>query len=406
MAAPTLLMVQKETEVGWNRHKTEVNNAVLVAVDQLLQLLAANPGATVDETAAIFQGITNRWRDIVAASTIRALENSRAVYEQWGLTDPVLADPMVWEQARAATRWALWNAETRTYEHSQQATEQMAGSLVRFVRNGSRETIQHSTRIAGTRWARVPGIKACSWCLMLVSRGAVYRTATSAGRTRDWHDHCDCMVIESYTDADLPAIVHDLYGEWQNEVGIANHPNMSDDDQRQRWAVYVRETRPLGNSVREVLPDGTAVIHPRPVDVNVQRSVLDEHWTFKTSKPWRGAHTEAEIEKLLQYADEHPDFDLPEKTFIAKGSKNTTWFTDRTVVDAVLNTPDRVEYKDIGYTYYKIIDGPDGRVEVVVQVGKSRGRTPPSPYKVTSVFPRRGAQVKRLDPTGTIESVI
>ena len=404
MATTGLLRQVAAAEAGWNRHNIEVQQAVIVAVDQLLKILAANPGASIDETAAVVLGVANQWRDVVAASAIRAIETSRDVYEMWDLASPVLADRMVWEQARAATGWALWNAETRTYEHSQQSTGRMAGSLVRFVRNGSRETIQQSARLAGTRWARTPGIKACSWCLMLCSRGAVYRTADTAGRAKDFHDHCDCMIVESYTDADLPNIVHDLHAEWQDAAGIANHPNLSPADQLDLWNRHIAETRPLGYSVREVLADGTAVIHPSPAAINVQQAALGEHWKFKANKPWRGTHTEEEVKKLLDYADNHPEFDLPEKTFTADRSVDPTWFASKAVADDVLGSPDRVEYKaGAGYSYYKVLDGPDGRVEVVVQVGRSSGKTPPAEFKVTSVFPKRGAMVKRLDPeTGII----
>lgn len=73
------------------------------------------------------------------------------------------------------------------------------------------------------RWARVAtGAETCSWCLMLVSRGPVYRSARTAGLQLDhteavevsrqvddgasledvllphmnrWHDGCDCKVV-------------------------------------------------------------------------------------------------------------------------------------------------------------------------------------------------------------------
>lgn len=66
-------------------------------------------------------------------------------------------------------------------------------------------------------WARVAtGKETCGWCLMLVSRGPVYRSAQSAGsllenreamsmtrgkdfdpdeQMRQWHAGCDCMVV-------------------------------------------------------------------------------------------------------------------------------------------------------------------------------------------------------------------
>ena len=258
--ATSLLMSQQLAEKGWNRHKLEVNNAVVVAADDLLRILAANPSASIDETAAVLQGVANRYRSIVAASAVRALENSRDAYEQWDLVPPVTAGPLGLTQARATTSWAVWNAAEKRHEASIDHIDRLIGSLGRFVRNGSRETVQGSARIAGTRWARVPGGKACDFCLMLVSRGAVYRTARTAGQVKDFHDSCDCQVIESYTDADLPMIVHDLYAEWQDTVGIATHPNLSPEDQQAAWKAHIRQTRPLGYSVREIAADGTAQV--------------------------------------------------------------------------------------------------------------------------------------------------
>ena len=51
-------------------------------------------------------------------------------------------------------------------------------------------------------WRRVPEPKACDFCLMLASRGAVYRTAATAGDGNDYHRHCRCdAVLETDFDA-------------------------------------------------------------------------------------------------------------------------------------------------------------------------------------------------------------
>lgn len=46
------------------------------------------------------------------------------------------------------------------------------------------------------RYARVPsGSETCKFCLMLASRGPVYRNADSAGEGGHWHGNCDCRVV-------------------------------------------------------------------------------------------------------------------------------------------------------------------------------------------------------------------
>jgi hypothetical protein len=75
----------------------------------------------------------------------------------------------------------------------------------------------HGATVENIRgWARVAtGRETCAWCLMLVSRGPVYRSAENAGLDLDdlnainltaagedvagamqeWHDGCDCIVV-------------------------------------------------------------------------------------------------------------------------------------------------------------------------------------------------------------------
>lgn len=46
------------------------------------------------------------------------------------------------------------------------------------------------------RYARVPsGIDTCDFCIMLASRGPVYRSAQSAGMLDHWHANCRCSIV-------------------------------------------------------------------------------------------------------------------------------------------------------------------------------------------------------------------
>lgn len=54
-------------------------------------------------------------------------------------------------------------------------------------------------RDKGARFARVPtGFEACTFCLMLASRGAVYHTRKSAGEWKHFYRGCDCKVVPSF----------------------------------------------------------------------------------------------------------------------------------------------------------------------------------------------------------------
>ncbi len=67
----------------------------------------------------------------------------------------------------------------------------VSGGLQRIVANASRQTIAGSSIAdpAALGWKRVGVGSSCSFCSLLLSRGAVYREATAEFRS---HDHCNC----------------------------------------------------------------------------------------------------------------------------------------------------------------------------------------------------------------------
>lgn len=61
-----------------------------------------------------------------------------------------------------------------------------------ILRNGRRDK-------ADVKFARVPaGTETCAFCIMLASRGFVYRSAKTAGEGDHWHAHCDCRIVPSF----------------------------------------------------------------------------------------------------------------------------------------------------------------------------------------------------------------
>lgn len=56
-------------------------------------------------------------------------------------------------------------------------------------------------------WARrLTGAENCAFCVMLASRGAVYRSRATAGGMRKWHDGCDCEIVPVYDLTDWPGL--------------------------------------------------------------------------------------------------------------------------------------------------------------------------------------------------------
>lgn len=101
------------------------------------------------------------------------------------------------------------------------ATEGAVRSFVRFALDGRVETFNDQVlqridyemkRSAGTsmvengkrdpitpRYARVPtGSETCPFCVMLASRGFVYRTEGTAGAVDHYHANCDCRIVCSW----------------------------------------------------------------------------------------------------------------------------------------------------------------------------------------------------------------
>ena len=92
----------------------------------------------------------------------------------------------------------------------------LAGDVLdRLVSNQARQTFELNAKRDRVRFARVPVGATCEWCVMLGSRGAMYRSSDSAGAS---HGNCDCVVVPSFEDDDLPEGYDPdaLYAQWQD----------------------------------------------------------------------------------------------------------------------------------------------------------------------------------------------
>lgn len=82
----------------------------------------------------------------------------------------------------------------------------------------------------GVRFARVPtGLETCAFCLMLASRGAVYRTRKTAGEFKHFHRRCDCKIVPGFgddPDAELvegfrPRELHERMTLMEKQTGLS-----------------------------------------------------------------------------------------------------------------------------------------------------------------------------------------
>jgi hypothetical protein len=107
------------------------------------------------------------------------------------------------------------------------STVTLSGAASKLALEGGRsvvdETVRHDKHAIG--WARVSDGDPCSWCAMLVSRGAVYKNAATAGRAKNrrfagegdfkWHDHDGCVAVPVWSEDD-PVLdrADELYDQW------------------------------------------------------------------------------------------------------------------------------------------------------------------------------------------------
>jgi hypothetical protein len=69
------------------------------------------------------------------------------------------------------------------------ALRRVGGALARHVMDGGREQVTRRAKSEHIRYRRVTSGKACEFCSMLASRGAVYSETSGYFRS---HDHCTC----------------------------------------------------------------------------------------------------------------------------------------------------------------------------------------------------------------------
>lgn len=91
-------------------------------------------------------------------------------------------------------------------------------------------TMMRNAERDGLRYARVPmGAETCTFCMMLASRGFVYKSAKTAGEGVHYHDGCRCKVVPSFSRRGKATTVEGydpnaLYRLWRKfeEIDAAN----------------------------------------------------------------------------------------------------------------------------------------------------------------------------------------
>ncbi|KYK14278.1 MULTISPECIES: hypothetical protein [Streptomyces] len=129
------------------------------------------------------------------------------------------------EQVEAALRWAtkdVWAGGA--LEAAQSKAE---GATQKLVLDQGRATLRQAVRRdrEAIAYARAAALGACSFCKLMASRGAVYKTAGTAGREADerfsgdasvvkYHDNCHCTIIPVFRGQRFELSEHAVKWDW------------------------------------------------------------------------------------------------------------------------------------------------------------------------------------------------
>jgi hypothetical protein len=168
---------------------------------------------------------------LVAASWYSTLRANAGIT---GTFAPVLAPPPPTDQLDAGVRYSLTPLFQPEKFIGSDILTLLAGFTQRMIADAGRDTISGSATQDPTRvgYQRVPRAGACAFCSLLASRGAVYRSAESAGGVvgrgvdasetagkvggqgkgvnprgsqaigSKYHNHCRCVVAPKFPGAD------------------------------------------------------------------------------------------------------------------------------------------------------------------------------------------------------------
>jgi hypothetical protein len=112
---------------------------------------------------------------------------------------------------------------------------QLEGAAMRMAMEGPRQTTMRTfaERPAAEGWRRVAAGKGCPFCLMLVSRGAVYSRSSVTFRA---HGHCRCSAVLVYRREPEPPHVRRLQEQWSEATTGTSGPEAV-----AAWRRYVQE---------------------------------------------------------------------------------------------------------------------------------------------------------------------
>lgn len=178
---------------------------------RLRSWLAGNPGATVGEVREmlgdLLDGIGSVYAD--AASELAAQwYDETVVSSNAKLGEAVTVSHLTNERIERRSRGLAGIYAQGRIESLVSAAGDVADNEVRKTVNETVLANARRDRKENIRFARVTGPgEACTFCMMLASRGAVYWTRKTAGEFDHWHSNCRCTVVAGYEGDPMACLV-------------------------------------------------------------------------------------------------------------------------------------------------------------------------------------------------------
>lgn len=116
----------------------------------------------------------------------------------------------------------------------------LSGAGSRLILNGARQAILQSVQedAAAVAWYRVTAADPCSFCAMIASKGAVFKSEQAAGFLA--HNRCHCSAAPAFSAEDVKALRdNDLYQQWKQATRGYSGKNALN-----AWRRYWESTHP------------------------------------------------------------------------------------------------------------------------------------------------------------------
>jgi hypothetical protein len=209
--ADLVTLAQRDLAAFWR----SLNKSNIAAARDALTVYLHSLTVTYGRPSAL---IAARFYDDLRAASPNAAGKFRAVMAPGPDKDTI----------EGTVRWAVGSL-TGDSPDEFAAFDRLAGAAQRYITNQGRDTIALSSSRdpSAGGWARVPGFSksgTCGFCTILASRGAVYRSAETAGDGASYHDNCTCVPTQIWDGDDLPAgydpdALYSEYEQARSDVG-------------------------------------------------------------------------------------------------------------------------------------------------------------------------------------------